>query len=117
MGIQLQVVHWLGVGNVLADYLSSNMRDPMEWSLDRQMVRHLFEMCGRLQLDHLASANITHLPLWYSQTSLGGYRSDRLITTMERVVYVCCSPFLLLPKPLTRMWVDGAEKVIVLAPT
>ena len=68
MGIQLQVVHQPGVDNVCADYLSQNVADPMEWSLDRQMVRHLFKMWGRPQIDLFVLAFNTHLPLWYSQT-------------------------------------------------
>ena len=32
--IQLQAVHHPGVDNILADYLSRHVADPMEWSLD-----------------------------------------------------------------------------------
>ena len=65
--IQLQVVHRPGVDNVLADYLSHNVADPTEWSLHGKLVRHLFAMGGRPQIDLFASASNTHLPLLYSR--------------------------------------------------
>ena len=60
------MVNWLGADNVLTDYLSQNVADPMEWSLDRKLVRSLFEIWGRPQIDLFLSASNTHLPLWYS---------------------------------------------------
>ena len=88
MGIQLQVVHQPGVDNVLADHLSQNVRDHSEWSLDRQMVRHLFEMWGRPQIGLFVSANKTHLPLWCTwRLSL-----RHLVATMYRAISVCFLP-------------------------
>ena len=65
--IQLQAVHQSGVDNVLANYLSRHVVGPMEWCLDGKLVKRLFEMWGRPQIDLFASANNTHLPLWYSR--------------------------------------------------
>ena len=44
IGSQLQAVYQTGVDKVLADYLSQNVADPIEWMLDRKIVRCLFEM-------------------------------------------------------------------------
>ena len=59
--------HRLEVDSI-ADYLSQYVVDPMQWMMDRQMVRHLFEMWGRPQIDLFVSACNTHLPLWYGHT-------------------------------------------------
>ena len=64
--IQLQAAQQQGVDNILADYLSRHAADPTEWRLDRKLVRRLFEMWGRPQIDLFASSSNTHLPLWYS---------------------------------------------------
>ena len=67
MGTQLQVVHRPGV-EVLGDYLSLYVVHPMEWRLDRQLVRRLFEVWGTPQIDLFALASNIHLPLWYYWT-------------------------------------------------
>ena len=64
MGAQLQVVHQPGLDNVLIDYLSQNVADRTQWSLDRKVVRHLFEIWSRPQIDLFTSTSNSHLLLW-----------------------------------------------------
>ena len=115
--IQLQVVHRPGVDNVLADYLSRHVADPTEWGLDGKLVRRLFEMWGRPQIDLFASASNTHLPLWYSRA----YHPEAialkaLLQQWTELTLYAFPPFPLLAKTLAKIRGDGVEEVIVIAP-
>ena len=118
MGTQLQAVHWLGMDNILSDYLSRNVVDPTEWSLDRMMVRCLFEIWGRLQIDLFVSACNTHLSPWYCWTfHPEAIALDTLLQPWIGLSLHAFPLFLVLPKTLVKIWVDETEEVIVIAPT
>ena len=116
MGAQLQVVHCLGVDNVLADYVSRNVADPTEWSLDRKLGWHLIEMWDRPQIDLFPLARNTCLPLGYSWA----YHPEAIAQTL---FYNCGQGCLCMLfsrsccyKTLAKIWADRAE-VIVIVPT
>ena len=116
--IQLQVVHRLGVDNVLADYLSHHVADPMEWSLDGKLVRRLFEMWGKPQIDLFVSASNTHLPLWYSRAyHPEAIASNALLQQWTGLSLYAFPPFPLLARTLAKIRADEVEEVIVIAPT
>ena len=90
--------------------------------MDRKMVRCLFEMWGRPQIDldlfAFTSASSTHLPLWYIQTfHLEAIALDALLQSWTGRSLYAFTPFLLLPKTLVKIRVDGVKEVIVIAPT
>ena len=117
MGAQLQVVHQPWVDNILTDYLFRNVADLMQWSLDRKVVRCLFEMWGRPQIDVFVSASNTHLPLWYSRTyHPEAITPNALLQPWTALSLYSFPSFPLLPKKLAKIHADGVEEVIVIAP-
>ena len=64
--LKLQAIHRLGINNELADYLSHNRPDPIEWHLSPLIAQHLFWRWGRPQVDLFASHQNHQLPCWFS---------------------------------------------------
>ena len=116
--IQLQAVHRPGVDNILADYLFHHVAETTEWSLDGKLVRRLFEMWGRPQIDLFASASNTHLPLWYSRAyHPEAIASNALLQQWTGLSLYAFPPFPLLARTLAKIRADEVEEVIVIAPT
>ena len=115
--VQLHAVHRPGVDNVLADYVSCHVADPMEWHLDRKLVRHLFEMWGKPQIDLFALANNTYLPLWYSWAyQPEAIAPNTLLQQRTGLSLYAFPPFPLLARKFAKVQVDGVEEMIVIAP-
>jgi hypothetical protein len=61
-GVTLRAVHLAGASNTLADMLSRKAVSPLEWSLDKGVVRSLFGILGRPHVDLFASSDNAQLP-------------------------------------------------------
>ena len=106
--IQLQAVHRPRVDNILADYLSHHVVDPIEMSLDGKLPRHLFKMWGRPQIDLFALASNTHLPLWYScDYHPEAIAPNALLQQWTGLSLYVFPQFPLLARTLAKIWVDG----------
>ena len=66
--LRLRAIHWPGVSNELADYLSCNFPDPTEWHLSPLIAQSLLWRWGRPQVDLFASHRNHQLPCWFSRT-------------------------------------------------
>ena len=66
-GVSLWAIHRPGVDKVLADYLSRNRPDPLEWSLASRVCVKLFAMWGQPQVDLFASPHNYRVNLWFSR--------------------------------------------------
>jgi hypothetical protein len=63
-GISFQAVHVAGESNVRADRLSRVFASPLEWMLDKRIVRNFFGILGVPQIDLFASQVNHQLPVY-----------------------------------------------------
>ena len=68
--IRVRVIHWPGVNNELADFLSCNCPDTTDHRAGRaeRVVLQLFQLWSTPQVDLFTSPFNHHLPLWFWQT-------------------------------------------------
>jgi hypothetical protein len=58
--VYLHVAHVPGILNVSVDMLSKEGPPPWDWSLHPQVVQHLWDKFGRVQMDLFASLDNAH---------------------------------------------------------
>ena len=69
--VELKAIHLAGMDNEVVDLLSRKKVSPLEWSLDRSVVEHLFTLLGRPHIDLFASAENAQLStfcLWWNES-------------------------------------------------
>lgn len=100
--------------NHLADYLSCNRPDPLEWSLAGSLCLKLWDRWGLPQIDLFASESIHKLPVWFSRSlcqSAAG--ADALRQNWEGLRVYAFPPFNLILCTLQKLRADGVEWAIV----
>ena len=115
--VVLRAVHRPGVNNQLADFLSRNRPDPLEWALSHQVCASLFRRWGLPQVDLFASEQNHKLPLWYSRIPCPSATAVDAFRQNWRGLYVYAfPPVSLILKTLLKLQSDQVEEAIVVAP-
>ncbi len=116
--VKLTATHRPGVDNVLADYLSRNRADPLEWRLNPVIVRRLFELWGTPQIDVFASSTNYHLPLWFSRLPHPeAAATNGLVQPWTGLSLYAFPPIHLIFLTLVKIRSEEADEVVVVVPT
>ncbi len=110
-------VHRRGIHNQLADFLSRNRPDPLEWSIHEGLLRRVFALWGTPLIDVFASPQNHRLPLWYSTQphpqSLG---TNSLSHSWLGFKIYAFPPLNLIQRTLLKIKSERVEEAIVILP-
>lgn len=115
--VQLRAIHRPGVDNTLADYLSRNRPDPLEWSLSTRVCDELFRQWGKPQIDLFASPENHQLPLWFSRHAHpDAIGTDALSHSWRGYNVYAFPPFNLILKTVLKLENEQVREAIVVTP-
>ena len=115
--VSLWAIHRPGVDNVLADYLSRNRPDPLEWCLASRICAKLFMMWGQPQIDLFATHTNHRLNLWF-----GRYHHPQaaavnaLAQCWTGLSVYAFPPINLIQKSIWKLRTDQVEEAIAILP-
>lgn len=112
--IELKAAHIAGTSNILADHLSRRKILPTEWSLNNQVVNHLFTLWGEPMIDLFASDQ-NHKTMifcsWFpSQRALA---IDALSISWEGMIAYAFPPISLIPRVLEHMSQFNCQLILI----
>jgi hypothetical protein len=114
--VSLRAVHLAGTDNGLADLLSRKQVSPLEWQLDKGVVKQLFGHLGRPLVDLFASSENAQLPTFCSwRQDPGALATDALSISWVGLIAYAYPPLALLLRVLNKIEEEGC-KVILIAP-
>jgi hypothetical protein len=114
--VTLKAVHLAGTDNGLADLLSRKHVSPLEWQLDRGVVKELFGHLGRPLVDLFASSENAQLPTfctWRQETE--ALATDALSISWRGIIAYAYPPMALLLRILNKVEEDKC-KILLIAP-
>ena len=115
--VTLSAIHRLGVDNVLADYLSRNRPDPLEWSLSHCVCDRLIDMWGRSQIDLFASPQNYKLDVWFCwHANPAAAAADAFAQSWTGWYVYAFPPKNLIMNTLTKLRSDQVMEAIVVVP-
>ena len=115
--VTLGAIHRPGVDNILADFLSRNRPDPLEWSLSPVICEKLFHLWNRPQIDLFASAHNHKLDLWFSGRNCPEATAvDAFAQSWTGWYVYAFPPFNLIRRTLLKIRSDQVEEAIVVLP-
>ena len=113
----LSAIHRPGLDNELADFLSRNRPDPLEWSLADDLCLQLWDRWGLPQVDLFASPTNHKLPVWFSRSHCPrAAGTDALAQDWRNLRLYAFPPFNLILRTLCKLRADRAEWAIVITP-
>ena len=115
--VTIEAIHRPGVDNHLADFLSRNRPDPVEWSLADHLCNALWQRWGLPQIDLFASPLNHKLPVWFSRLPCQEAAGTDALTHCwrGRRVYAF-PPFNLIPRTLFKIKRDQVGPAILITP-
>ncbi|XP_026084954.1 uncharacterized protein LOC113060276, partial [Carassius auratus] len=111
--LSLRAVYIPGKQNVGADIMSRQGPRPGEWKLHPQVVKQIWRIFGRAQVDLFASQETSQCPLWFSLVHPAPLGLDAMVQTWPRLRLYAFPPIALLPGVLARVRRDGVHLLLV----
>ncbi|KAI2662472.1 Retrovirus-related Pol polyprotein from transposon 17.6 [Labeo rohita] len=111
--LSLRAVHVPGHLNMGADILSRQGLRPGEWMLHPKVVKQIWRVFGRAQVDLFATRENAQCPLWFSVTHPAPLGLDAMVQTWQRLRLYAFPLIALLPGVLERVCRDGDHLLLV----
>lgn len=114
--ITIKAVHLAGIHNSMADSLSRKRVSPLEWELEKGVVKRIFGVFGKPHIDLFASKvnkQINSYCSWNSDPE--ALAVDALAMSWDRVWGYAFPPIVLIPKVLEKIQQHGC-RIILIAP-
>ncbi len=111
--LSLRAVYIPGHLNIGADILSRQGPRPGEWRLHPEVVKQIWRVFDKAQVDLFATRQTSHCPLWYSLTHPAPLWLDAMIQTWPRLRLYAFSQISLLPGVLERVRWDVVRLLLV----
>ena len=113
-GITLKAAHLAGSSNSLADLLSRKRISPIEWSLNKGVVEHIFSKLGRPLIDLFASDSNFQLPTYCSWSpSESAWAIDARSVSWRGLDCYAYPPISLIPRILEKLEEEGARLLLI----
>ncbi|XP_045202243.2 uncharacterized protein LOC123555716 [Mercenaria mercenaria] len=114
--MKLKSAHISGHMNVLADFLSRHKIQSTEWSLNKTVVKSLFQMWSEPTIDLFATAENRQCPVFCSWINHPkALAQDALSISWENMIAYAYPPICLIPKVLAHMMRYNCE-IFLIAP-
>ena len=116
--VAVRATHIAGIRNTIADHLSRRQVIPTEWTLNRGVVQHIFNLTGTPNIDLFASDLNHQLPVFCSWTpSSQALAIDAFSVQWDNWFGYAFPPTCLIPRVLLQMRITQQYcKIILIAP-
>ncbi len=111
--LSLRAVHFPGILNLAANFLSRQKLRPGEWMLNHQTVSQIWDLFGKTEVDLFASQESSQCPLWFSRSFPTTLGIDAFAHQWPNVSLYAFPPIKLIPAVLCRVNVSSARLLLI----